>query len=252
MPYHWLASYPGSEIRHGRHVGQHLRARRGGHRQRAQLAGPDIIGGAGRGGEQDLHLAAEQIGEGGTLAPIGHVHQVDAGHHVEQLARHVRRAAVAGRRHVDLAGIGFGIADEFRNRLGRNRRIDQNDLRHPDDACDRRDVADEVEIELLVERRVDGIRNGGEQQRVAVGGAFTTASVPILPPAPGRLSVMKFCPSRCGQPLTDQARRDVDAAAGRETGDDVHRPRRIGLCGREARGGRERGSSCRQMQQSPT
>ena len=68
------------------------------------------------------------------------------------------RGPVAGRRHVDLAGIGLGIGDELGNRLGRNRWIDHHDIGHADDARDRRDVADEIEIELVVERRVDRVR----------------------------------------------------------------------------------------------
>ena len=38
------------------------------------------------GGEHDLHLSAEQIGKRGCRAAIRHVNQVDAGHHLEQLA----------------------------------------------------------------------------------------------------------------------------------------------------------------------
>ena len=74
-------------------------------------------------GEHDLHLSAEQIGQRGRRAAIGHVHHVDAGHHLEQLAGHVREPADAGRRHVDLARIGLGVGDELGNRLGRNRWI---------------------------------------------------------------------------------------------------------------------------------
>jgi hypothetical protein len=36
------------------------------------------------------------------------------------------------------------------------------------DSCDRRDVADEIEIELVVERRVDRVRCACQEQRVAV------------------------------------------------------------------------------------
>ena len=52
----------------------------------------------GHGVEHDLHLPAEQIGHRSSTA-IGHVHHVDAGHHLEQLAGHVGRGADAGRRH---------------------------------------------------------------------------------------------------------------------------------------------------------
>ena len=74
--------------------------------------------------------------------------------------------ADAGRRHVDLARIGLGIGDELGNGLGRNRWIHHHDIGHADDARDRRDVADEIEIELVVERRVD-----------RVGSALTKRSV---------------------------------------------------------------------------
>ena len=39
---------------------------------------------------------------------------------------------------------------------------------HAHDAGDRRDVADEIEIELVVERRVDRVARADQQQRVAV------------------------------------------------------------------------------------
>ena len=113
---------------------------------------------ARHGGEKDLHLSAEQIGERGRAAAIRHVHHVDAGHHLEQLAGHMGPGPVAGRRHVDLARIGLGIGDELGNRLGRNRWIHHHDKGHAADACDRRDVADEIEIELVIERRVDRVR----------------------------------------------------------------------------------------------
>ena len=73
--------------------------------------------------EHDLHLSADQVGERGRAAAIGHVNHVDAGHHLEQLAGHMGRGPDAGRRHVDLARIGLGIGDELGNRLGRNRWI---------------------------------------------------------------------------------------------------------------------------------
>src|SRR5438045_3597853 len=46
-----------------------------------------------------------------------------------------------------------------------------------------------------------------------------------------------------GKPLTDQARGDVDPAAGRKTSNDAHRPRRIGLRAHETRHSRQCGSA---------
>ena len=184
------------ELAHGRHVRQRLRARRGGHRQRAQLAGPDVLDRRGTDAEHDLHLSAEQIGQRRSAPRYGTWTMFDAGHHLEQLAGDMGRGPVAGRRHVDLARIGLGVGDELGNGLGRNRWIHHHDIGRADDAGDRRDVADEIEIELVVERRVDRVRRTDQQQRIAVGGARTTASVPILLPAPGRFSMMNCWPSR--------------------------------------------------------
>ena len=98
-----------------------------------------------------------QIGKRGRRAAIRHVNHVDAGHHLEQLAGYMGGVPVPARRHVDLARIGLGIGDELGNRLGRNRWIHHHDMGRADDARDRRDVADEIEIELVVERRVDRV-----------------------------------------------------------------------------------------------
>jgi hypothetical protein len=62
-----------------------------------------------------------------------------------------------------------------------------------DDARDRRDVVDKIEIELLIQGGVDRVRHADQQQRVAV--CWTTASVPILPPPPGRFSMTNGWPS---------------------------------------------------------
>jgi hypothetical protein len=45
---------------------------------------------------------------------IRHVHEVDASHHFEEFTENVISGTDAARRHVDLAGIDFGIGDETR------------------------------------------------------------------------------------------------------------------------------------------
>src|SRR6266487_256059 len=68
-----------------------------------------------------------------------------------------------------IAWIGFGIGDELGDRLGWKGRIDHHDIRGAANARDRRDVTDEIEIELVVERRVDRVERTGQEKRVAVG-----------------------------------------------------------------------------------
>jgi hypothetical protein len=53
-----------------------------------------------------------------------------------------------------------------------------------------------------------------------------------------------------GQPLSDQARDDVDLTARRKAHDNAHWLRRIGLRLRNPRHGGERGNTCCQMQKS--
>jgi len=77
------------------------------------------------------------------------MNHVDAGHHLEQFAGHVGRRAVAGGRHVEFAGVGLGVGDEFGNGLGRNRWIHLHDVRKTDETSNRRDVVDEIEIQLF-------------------------------------------------------------------------------------------------------
>ena len=60
--------------------------------------------------------------------------------------------------------------------------------RRADDARDRRDVADEIEIELVVERRVDRVGRSDQEQRIAVrwrthdrlGGDIGAGARPVL------------------------------------------------------------------------
>ena len=83
--------------------------------------------------------------------------EVDAGHHLEELARDMDRGSGTARRHVDFARIGLGIGDELENRLGRNRWVDLHDERHADNGPDRRDIVQEIEVEIFIKRRINRI-----------------------------------------------------------------------------------------------
>src|SRR5262245_53787784 len=76
--------------------------------------------------------------------------------------------AVAPRGKIDLARISLGVGNKLGNRLGRKRWIHQHDGSLAANACDWRNVAYEIEIELVVERRVDRVRRIGQQKRIAV------------------------------------------------------------------------------------
>ena len=70
------------------------------------------------------------------------------------------------------------------------------------DACDRRDVADEIEIELVVERRIDRVRSIPHRlKRVAVRGRSHDRLGGDIAGAPGRFSMMNGLAKPLRQPL---------------------------------------------------
>jgi hypothetical protein len=66
--------------------------------------------------------------------------------------------------------------------------MDHHDKGHDHNAGDRRDVADEIEVELVIERRVNSVRRGREKERITVwsrtddrlGGDIAVCSGPVL------------------------------------------------------------------------
>ena len=100
------------------------------------------------------------------------MHHVDAGHHLEQLADNMASTPNAARRHIDLARICLRIGDELWNSFGRHRRMHHHDVGVAADGCDRGDVAEEIEVELIVERRVDRVEATDQEQRVTVRRRF--------------------------------------------------------------------------------
>ena len=86
-----------------------------------------------------------------------------------ELHRQVQIAADTGRAVVDLAGLRLGRGDVVRQRLHRLRRMHHQHVRHRDHLRDRREIAQHVIGQLLVDQMIDRDRAGAEQQRVAVG-----------------------------------------------------------------------------------
>jgi len=74
--------------------------------------------------------------------------------------------------------------------------MQHDDHRHADDARDRCDAANKIEIELLESEALTAFGTVASRSVYPSGAAFTTASVPMLPPAPARFSTTKDWPSR--------------------------------------------------------
>jgi hypothetical protein len=85
------------------------------------------------------------------------LYHVDASHHLEHLAGNMGRGSVAGRPDVELTRIGLGVGYQLGNGFGRNRGMNHHDKRRVAGARDRRDVTDEIEIELFEHRRIDRV-----------------------------------------------------------------------------------------------
>jgi hypothetical protein len=94
-------------------------------------------------------------------------------------------------------------------------------------------VANEIEVELFVERRIHCVRRDDQEQRVAIRrrdddnfGADTAASArPVLND--------EVLSEPLRQPLAREPREDVRRVTGRESNDEAHRSRRISIrpCG---------------------
>jgi hypothetical protein len=108
-----------------------------------------------------------------------------------------------------------------------------------------------LKIELVVERRVDRIREGSHKQGMPVrrriddrfGADVAAGSRPIVD--------QEGLPEPVGKPLPDQPRRDVDAASRGKRRDNPHRARGISLRAGQSRQHRQRGNARGEMQKFP-
>jgi len=196
-------------------------------------------------------MPGNQISKRGRASPIRHSENVNVGHHLEQFGGHMTHGPDASRRHADLARIGLGISDKFRNGLGGKRWIDHHDKGHPDDSRHRCNVAYEIEIELVVERCVDRVGIGDKEKRIAVRrcihdrlGADVAAATRAIVDNDGLAEPFR-------QPLSYQTRDNIWRAAGASGDDPAQQACRIGLRPRDMRKGWERGSARGQMQKFP-
>ena len=149
----------------------------------------------------------------------------------------MRRRADAIGRVVQLARPRFEVSDELRDVVHRQRRRHHQDSRRAGDQRDRREIAQRVERQPLVERRVGGEADAADQQGMAVGRRLHHLSVPVLVLAPGRLSGTKDWPSRLPRPSPIMPRQQIVAAAGGERHDDLDRAIEILLRVRRRRRG---------------
>ena len=96
---------------------------------------------------QQVDLADDQIGHGGTGAAIGNEVDLLAGRLLEQNAAHVRRRVLVD--EVDLAGVGLHPGDEIFQIVGRKIFLRDHQLRIDRDQPDRLEILLQVVVELV-------------------------------------------------------------------------------------------------------
>ena len=179
------------------------------------------------GSENDLHLPGKQIGH--VIPAIRNVNHFGSGHELEQLGANMRRASDAIRGYVDLIGIAFEISSELRKGCGRKRWRYDDDERRFGNPCDRRDVADEIEIEIAIERYVHRVGRDRQQDGVAVGLGFRDVFGADIGAGARPVLNDELLAEPLRQMLGGKTPDDVGAAAGRVRYDQLHWSRRVGL-----------------------
>jgi hypothetical protein len=179
--------------------------------------------------EHHLDLATQHAGARAGAFLVRHVHDVEPGGRLEELAGHVVRRAGAGRRIVELARLRLRQRDQLLQRLRRHGRIDDQHEVRIVDRRDGREVAHQLERLAGHQRLVDGVGVRHQQQRVAVGRALRDDVGTHDRASAGPVLDDERLPHCFLQPLRDETRIDVCRTARGKRYDDLHRPRRIVL-----------------------
>ena len=157
---------------------------------------------------------------------------------LEELADEVVRRVVAGRRVIELAGVRLRVGDELAAACsaGTAGSTTRKNGTWPTSVIGCRSFTGSYVHRLHRGRRDRHLGRRGQQQRVAVRLGAHDDSAPMVPPAPPRFSTITCWPSRLAEPLGEQARGDVGAAARRIRDDDAHRLGRPRVWARPAPG----------------
>src|ERR1700744_947295 len=129
----------------------------------------------------------------------------------------MRRPAGPSRSHVDHTRVCFGIGYEFGNSLRRERWTYFHDQGAAAEDGDRRHVAREIEVEIGIERDIDGVRNASEKQSVAVGRGVNCNICTYTPRGAEPIVDDKRLAEMFGQLFPDEARQYIAKTSGRIT-----------------------------------
>ncbi len=145
-------------------------------------------------------------------------------------------------------GIGFDEVYKLLDGLRRHRGVDGEHGGGCDGERDRFEVLDRVVGDAGEQRRIDDMGAKREQDGVAVGRRLRHLTGADIAARAGDVLDVELLAERLGEFLRHEAREGVGHPAGRKSDDRAHRTRRIGLCPRDPRNGRQRSSTCCQVQ----
>ena len=186
-----------------RHVRQGGVARVGRDRERAELAGLDVLDGLRRRHERELDLAGEQRRDDGRVAAIRHVQELGAGAAAEQFDAQMMRRARTGAAERDRSRRGLRLGDDIGEGFELRIRRHHDEERHRDDVGNPVEAVDRVERQRLEHRPEDGVAAGRDQKRVAVrraacglGGAERTGRARLVLDHQRLAEVLSTSPAR--------------------------------------------------------
>src|SRR3974377_220521 len=181
-------------------------------------------------GAQTVYLSAEQSRRRLGSALEGDGNDVDSSSSSKKFTRHLWRGTNATRTYRQFSRLLFRKFDKFLDRFCLHFRIHDQQVRGSGGENHWREIAQHVELQIFVKRRIDCVGDGRNKKRIAVGGGLrrktrgnvATGTRPVFDNE--RLS------GRLGEFLSDNTGHDVDARARGETNDHANGPDRIIDC----------------------
>ena len=142
-----------------------------------------------------LHVSADEIDRGRAAAFVRDVPDLYARQHVEHFSGHMGCPTGAGGCKGELIRTGFGKSDQLLHGAGGHAGMQHEHVRLDSEGCNRREIPDRI-VRCLHHIGQNGMRGGGEQNRVTVGRRLRDDRVPIVVLPPPRLSTTTFCRQR--------------------------------------------------------
>ena len=214
-------------FRHRRHVRQRGGPRPAAHSERAQLAGANVRKRGSNGRELHLQAAGDHVGDRLRRGLVGNMGKVDPSHGCEQCSRKVGKTGHACRPVIERAWFRFGERDEFCQAVRGQARIDHQHVGCAADQRDRREILDRIIRQVRAEAERDSVgARGCDAHRVAVGRGLGDRVGAEIAARTDTILDHDLLAQPGTEPLRQNARNDIGAAACRERHDQADRPLR--------------------------